>query len=99
MRMRSGRGGTSVEYSLRHPTGIAIYLHLYVILRPRRPTLIPPLCAKSFTDHVHPLEGPGVRGLSALGKVGNMNVLIPIIGITCIGLLIYYIYILMRSDS
>jgi len=28
-----------------------------------------------------------------------MDVLIPIIGITCIGLLIYYIYILMRSDS
>lgn len=27
-----------------------------------------------------------------------MNVLIPIIGITCICLLIYYIYILMRGD-
>ncbi|VWM05256.1 Uncharacterised protein [Collinsella intestinalis] len=34
-----------------------------------------------------------------LGRSGYMNVLIPIIGITCIGLLIYYIYILMRSDS
>jgi len=28
-----------------------------------------------------------------------MDVLIPIIGAVCIGLLIYYIYILMRSDS
>ena len=34
-----------------------------------------------------------------LGRSSYMNVLIPIIGITCIGLLIYYIYILMRSDS
>lgn len=29
----------------------------------------------------------------------GMDILIPIIGITCIALLIYYIYILMRSDS
>lgn len=32
-------------------------------------------------------------------KERAMDVLIPIIGITCIALLIYYIYILMRSDS
>ena len=32
-------------------------------------------------------------------REGEMDVLVPIIGATCIGLLIYYIYILMRSDS
>ncbi len=45
---------------------------------------------------------PGTRGRVPpviLGMSGYMNLLIPIIGITCISLLIYYIYILMRSDS
>lgn len=32
-------------------------------------------------------------------KGAVMDILIPIIGVVCIGLLIYYIYILMRSDS
>ena len=40
-----------------------------------------------------------LKGSFRLEGSENMNVLIPMIGITCIGLLIYYIYILMRSDS
>jgi len=45
------------------------------------------------------LARAGVRDIGPRVKGAEMNILIPIIGVVCIGLLIYYIYILMRSDS
>ena len=45
------------------------------------------------------LARAGVRDIGPRVKGAVMDILIPIIGVVCIGLLIYYIYILMRSDS
>lgn len=45
------------------------------------------------------LARAGVRDIGPRVKGAVMDILIPIIGVVCIGLFIYYIYILMRSDS
>lgn len=45
------------------------------------------------------LARAGVRDIGPRVKGEVMDILIPIIGVVCIGLFIYYIYILMRSDS
>lgn len=48
---------------------------------------------------LHAPQRRGARTGGVVERSERMDVLIPFIGIACICLLVYYIYILMRSDS